>query len=92
MARLKKHRDFHYILDCELICERYIYPTWLLLPVFEKHVPLVYVNFRSTGVAYPSDYCGWLGNGGPPTMIWGLLNVLHQFSAHGPHFAAISTK
>ncbi|KAF5326867.1 hypothetical protein D9619_004436 [Psilocybe cf. subviscida] len=88
MARLKKHPSLHYILDCELMGERHIYPTWLLLPVFSQHIPFVYVDFRSTGMAYPSYYHGWMGNGGPPGMIWGLLDLLRKFTAHGPHFAA----
>ncbi|KAF5326866.1 hypothetical protein D9619_004437 [Psilocybe cf. subviscida] len=92
MARLKKHPSLHYILDCELMGERHIYPTWLLLPVFSQHIPVVYVDFRSTGMAYPPSYRGWLGKGGPPNIIWGLLDVLLKFAAHGPRFSAIGLK
>ncbi|KAF5326861.1 hypothetical protein D9619_004438 [Psilocybe cf. subviscida] len=92
MARVKKRPDLHYILDCELIDERYIYPTWLLLPVLTQHVPFVYVDFRSTGMAYPPSYRGWLGSGGPPNTIWGLLDVLLKFAAHGPRFSATGFK
>jgi hypothetical protein len=90
ITRMKKADALFYELDCEVVDEHTIFPTWLLLPIYMTHIPVIYTTFRISGTLPPNtSRSGWgMGCGGPSYMIWSLLEIISLFLCRGPHFCS----
>ena len=89
-----KNRGNHE-LDIMINEERALYPTWLNLPLAspteQRPVNQIWADLRTMGVFDPSTRrggrSGWTdANAWPPSLIWGLFNMLNLFFAYGPSF------
>lgn len=90
LARMHKSNTLHYALDCEVVAEHTIFPTWVLLPAYVRRIPVVYTTFRISGALPPgTSRSGWgWGCGGPAYMVWSLFEIMSLFLCRGPHFCA----
>ncbi|KAH9476918.1 hypothetical protein JR316_0010834 [Psilocybe cubensis] len=90
-----------YELDCEIVDEVKIVPTWVHIPpIHPKHgatISCVYVTFRLSGQRrfLDPETAGrvefWShGNGGPSRIIRGLEAILTRFLKWGPNFLNLS--
>ncbi|KAI9723346.1 MAG: hypothetical protein M1812_001230 [Candelaria pacifica] len=87
ISREKKAQKLVYLLDCVILNEKCIYPTWLSIPFLSDFIGKVYVDFRIDGRC--EDYHGsaWTGgDGGPGDMVYSLFDLLQRFLERGPHF------
>ncbi|MCJ1394200.1 hypothetical protein MMC18_007078 [Xylographa bjoerkii] len=92
IRQLKKDGELRYKLDCMLVDEQQIYPTWLSIPAFSTRVSKVEVDFRSTGV---SNYCEsrwspmWILDARDQSwIVYNMYHLLHKFLEKGPYFLA----
>lgn len=75
-----------------VVDERYLYPTWLNLSRYEisQLVDQVWVDLRAIREYHPLQgtrrgTSGWhVSNAWPPSLIWGLFNILNCFFENGP--------
>lgn len=87
ISRLARNKRIHYELDCDMVNQSQIYPTWTLLPIYLHHVPLIYANFRLTGVCRRGSR--WISYQGEPcVMAMSIMALLTRFIERGPHFLA----
>lgn len=93
----EKAEEIKYLLDIMVVEERFLYPTWLNLSTrnLSTEVPLineVWVNMRVIGEFDSSKgKSGWRdANAWPPSLIWGLFNILNRFFKYGPSFRSES--
>jgi hypothetical protein len=91
--RPEKEEAVKYILDIMVVEERHLYPTWLNLSTRNlstkaQLIDEVWVNMRIVGEFNPSKgRSGWRdANAWPPSLIWGLFNILARFFKYGPSF------
>lgn len=91
--RPRKEEAVKYILDIMVVEERYLYPTWLNLSTSNlsteaQLIDEVWVNMRIVGEFDSSkSSSGWRdANAWPPSIIWGLFNILARFFKYGPSF------
>lgn len=49
ISRLQRLAELHYKLDCMLVNETKIHPTWLSFPAFHGEIPKLEVEFRLFG-------------------------------------------
>ncbi|KAF5328250.1 hypothetical protein D9619_013397 [Psilocybe cf. subviscida] len=70
----------------ELINERSIHPTWTLIPIMAKHIPVVFVQILiSNSPGEQRGRSAWMAaSDGPGPMVWGLLSLLQAFVEGGP--------
>jgi hypothetical protein len=83
--------DLAYELEVKFVNERYLAPTWTLIPTQTKHYKRVQVCFQSMGAwqepMLPSNFLQsnpWMtGCGGPPPYVWLFYNTLMHFLTYG---------
>lgn len=86
ISRVKKSKTLRYKLDCLMLDERLIYPTWLSVPALSSSVASVEVDFRLFGDCN-GKRSGWAGgDGAPSVIIWSLFALLKRFLLRGPDF------
>ncbi|KAF5328249.1 hypothetical protein D9619_013396 [Psilocybe cf. subviscida] len=85
LQRLAGSKTVCYEGIVEIIHERSIHPTWTLVPIMTRHVPVVYAQILiSNSPGEHKGRSGWRGGvGGPGTMVWGLLSLLLSFVEGG---------
>ena len=79
-----------YELDIEIVNEREVYPTWILIPIRWKAsspIPLVHATFRNSGQCIRSEWPH--GNGGVYPMLLNLWTLLERFLQRGPGFIGL---
>jgi len=88
LSRVERANTLKDKLDCLMVSERHIYPTWFSVPFLSSSTPHIHVDFRLFGElkGYLSGWCG--GVGGPGSMIWSLFALLRRFLLRGPDFLA----
>ncbi|MCJ1404195.1 hypothetical protein MMC11_007420 [Xylographa trunciseda] len=85
---LKKSGELRYKLDCMLVGEAQIYPTWLSIPVFSTRVSKVEVSFRSIGNCGLRSPESRLASCGYDTIAQRMYTLLRKFLKEGPDFRA----
>ncbi|KAI9709885.1 MAG: hypothetical protein M1812_007593 [Candelaria pacifica] len=92
MQSLEKTHALVYQLDCLILHEQYLYPTWLSIPYLSESIASVQVTFRVEGKCSPARRSAWrAGDGGPSYLgvgylVWSLFALLRRFLIRGPHF------
>lgn len=93
--RNRAKRRLEYELDIMIDGESTLYPTWVNLPLENpsEQLPVhqIWADLRTTGVFDPSTRrrgrSGWTDNSSwPPSLVWGLFNMLNRFYEYGTSF------
>ena len=83
-------------MDIKFVNERYLAPTWTLIPTKTRHFKRVHVVIQSIGswqvpaqrMKHSASDPWFPGNGGPPGYVWLFYNTLMHFldwGVSGPH-------
>ncbi|MCJ1349894.1 hypothetical protein MMC31_008137 [Peltigera leucophlebia] len=93
--RNRAQKKVNYELDIMINEEMTLYPTWVNLlsvsPTEQRPVDQIWANLRTIGQFDPSTRrggrSGWRdANAWPPSLVWGLFNMLNRFFAYGHSF------
>ncbi|KAL8770767.1 MAG: hypothetical protein Q9209_003634 [Squamulea sp. 1 TL-2023] len=89
IARLQRLTKLPYKLDCMLVDEVELLPTWLSFPAFVSEIPKLEVDFRLFGDVEGKQSAWTGGCGGPPVMVWCLFYLMKRFLLRGPDFLSM---
>jgi hypothetical protein len=85
----------NYNLDVILLQERYLVPTWLLVPKSGLQVDTFTCTLRIAGSAEPEESTGYSGfrggDGAGPAMSWVFYSLLELFILYGPSMRRCET-
>ena len=84
--RLKSQGSLHYRLDCMMLNENKLYPTWLSYPAMIDEIPKLSVTFRLFRDGEERQSAWRSRCVGPPEMVWSLYFLMKRFLMRGPDF------
>ncbi len=83
ITRQEKAQTLVYKLDCLILAESDIYPTWLSIPCLSESIETIQVNIRVVSHCGDDSFDQWYSCNG---MIWSLYTLLRRFLLRGPDF------
>lgn len=89
IERQKRLGKLCYKLDCMIVDQELIYPTWLSVSALSSRLNRVEVDIRIVGTGDKSKRSKWHhGHEGPSPLVWSLFALINRFLTRGPDFLA----